>query len=617
MQLEQYGGSVRSPLFSILLLVLLLACVRVADAQLDRYYYLRRAHEAYQDKRYTEAIVTLRDYLDYRPDDRIGLYLRALCKYQLGDHRGAKRDLDRLLGRHPFAVDALMLRGIVTGELGAPGEGMKDLQQGVELRPSSAGIRFMRGIGYFMLKDYPSAIADFSVQLEHEPQHLNARLNRGTAYLLHGDTLSARRDYLDAIIAHPFDPSPHIHLARFYYVGQHMDSARQQVDEALELDPQSAQALIMRALIQGSGGQLRGAVETLTQVIALTPQNSMAYYNRGQLYMQLKEYRLAARDYEAASRISPRNIFIRYNLALAHLALGQLALADRSLSVALAICPEFTLGYGLRAEVRLGQGRRREAKRDYDASRRLAGRYRRGELGDLSDTGKRYDVLMAFEEGFSTGQKALENEPAGDRPLPLARIVEGGEQDYEEWVPIRYLPDSTQLGRLRMAIEHPGEGGAHSPTRLALESLAEQNPLLRPLASYRRAVESIDRLRYAAVDSQDGIAARQGYKPIATNTDYSRPIAQLEQLQVATPSPYIDYTLATAYYLQRQPERAEELLTRAIASWPNFAEAYFNRGLIRLLLEKEEQACQDLSRAGELGIRQAYRAIASSCRGGR
>ncbi len=54
---------------------------------------------------------------------------------------------------------------------------------------------------------------------------------------------------------------------------------------------------------------------------------------------------------------------------------------------------------------------------------------------------------------------------------------------------------------------------------------------------------------------------------------------------------------------------AIELLTKAIDLVPSFAEAYFNRGIIRLLLEENTTAIMDLSKAGELGIYQAYSII--------
>ena len=49
--------------------------------------------------------------------------------------------------------------------------------------------------------------------------------------------------------------------------------------------------------------------------------------------------------------------------------------------------------------------------------------------------------------------------------------------------------------------------------------------------------------------------------------------------------------------------------TRAIELNDRFAEAYFNRGLARLYVGSTEQGIADLSKAGELGIFQAYNVI--------
>jgi regulator of sirC expression with transglutaminase-like and TPR domain len=47
-------------------------------------------------------------------------------------------------------------------------------------------------------------------------------------------------------------------------------------------------------------------------------------------------------------------------------------------------------------------------------------------------------------------------------------------------------------------------------------------------------------------------------------------------------------------------------LNRAIELYPNFAEAYYNRGLIHLRLGHTKAGTADLSKAGELGLAQAY-----------
>ena len=52
---------------------------------------------------------------------------------------------------------------------------------------------------------------------------------------------------------------------------------------------------------------------------------------------------------------------------------------------------------------------------------------------------------------------------------------------------------------------------------------------------------------------------------------------------------------------------------QAIELQPDFAEAYFNRGLTRIYLDDIEGGAKDLSKAGELGIQDAYNIIKRYC----
>ncbi|MCL2596203.1 MAG: tetratricopeptide repeat protein [Paludibacter sp.] len=54
---------------------------------------------------------------------------------------------------------------------------------------------------------------------------------------------------------------------------------------------------------------------------------------------------------------------------------------------------------------------------------------------------------------------------------------------------------------------------------------------------------------------------------------------------------------------------AVDYYSRAIEKEPDFAEAYFNRGIANLYLANEQQGLDDLSKAGELGIVEAYNLI--------
>ena len=73
---------------------------------------------------------------------------------------------------------------------------------------------------------------------------------------------------------------------------------------------------------------------------------------------------------------------------------------------------------------------------------------------------------------------------------------------------------------------------------------------------------------------------------------------------------------ASAYYnrayllaLSGSLPEAFEDYTKAISLNPAFAEAYYNRGIIQLFMKDTRMGCRDLSKAGELGITEAYEVL--------
>ena len=69
------------------------------------------------------------------------------------------------------------------------------------------------------------------------------------------------------------------------------------------------------------------------------------------------------------------------------------------------------------------------------------------------------------------------------------------------------------------------------------------------------------------------------------------------------------YNKANILCTQRNWQAAIDNYTRAIETDNDFAEAFFNRGLTYIYIDEVEQGLADLSRAGELGIYQAYNLI--------
>jgi tetratricopeptide (TPR) repeat protein len=77
--------------------------------------------------------------------------------------------------------------------------------------------------------------------------------------------------------------------------------------------------------------------------------------------------------------------------------------------------------------------------------------------------------------------------------------------------------------------------------------------------------------------------------------------------------PYIYYNLGNLYCMSSDIPESIVQYTKAIELYPGFGEAYYNRGLVLIYLRDKEKGCIDLSKAGELGIKDAYPVISKYC----
>ena len=97
-----------------------------------------------------------------------------------------------------------------------------------------------------------------------------------------------------------------------------------------------------------------------------------------------------------------------------------------------------------------------------------------------------------------------------------------------------------------------------------------------------------------------------------TNTDLqsANVVGNLSEALKLLPNDAFLYYNRGNFYAQRSDyQRAIDDYTRAIALEENIAEAWYNRGLAKIFSKKTEDGISDLSKAGELGIYQAYSVI--------
>ena len=96
--------------------------------------------------------------------------------------------------------------------------------------------------------------------------------------------------------------------------------------------------------------------------------------------------------------------------------------------------------------------------------------------------------------------------------------------------------------------------------------------------------------------------------------DYSEAIEDMKAAaQIMPDIPYVYFNLGNLYCLSAEHLASIENYTKAIEIYPYMGDAYFNRGLVLIYLKDKEKGCIDLSRAGELGVADAYGVIKKYC----
>jgi tetratricopeptide (TPR) repeat protein len=104
-----------------------------------------------------------------------------------------------------------------------------------------------------------------------------------------------------------------------------------------------------------------------------------------------------------------------------------------------------------------------------------------------------------------------------------------------------------------------------------------------------------------------------GRKP-DLKVDYTKVLANLNQAIMLQPEWGFAYFNRANLKIRLKDYRgALDDYSSAILHQPDLAEAYFNRGLTHIYLKEKSAGCEDLGKAGELGIEAAYKAIKRYC----
>jgi tetratricopeptide (TPR) repeat protein len=657
------------------LCLVLTASLHEASAQYDKDVFFMRGRQALADGKYALAIENFNVLSRLDTTDHYTFFFRGIAKYNLGDLRGAKRDFDRSVRLNPVFTSGYHYRGITESRFGNYEQALVDLQKAIDLRPGYVGLYFSRGVTYFLAQQFDNAIKDFDKYIRQEPKDPSAYLNRGASWLFLGDTLKAVNDYNKAIKLDRFDPEGYVRRGRLYATQKKYDLAMEDMDKAIELDTTNTFAYFNRAIMLYEQEKYTQAMADLNRVLADEPGNALTLYNRGLISAQLGAYEDALEDMDRVLNINPENVLAYFNRASIFIELGMYENALEDYDKAIELYPDFAKAYMNRSYVKNLLGRSKAAKKDYETAQKKVAEYRAknvSDAGSFADTTRKYSALLSLDAEFAKkdfNDELLQHRDIDIRLRPLYRFVLTGEKDntvyaldrgYENPLILRFenaLPVGVKMRNSDVkldaaalaAVETMAWAGEPDARKLfmramydydgkqfnsslnyygqAIAQAKEENSaygalyaafyhlnrgvLRAEMIDFISSIES--NVQVLSMDDTGNTRARVKDQVIR-QYDYTDAIDDMTRAAEIVPDiPYIYYNLGNLYCLSSEHVSSIENYTKAIELYPYMGDAYFNRGLVLIYLKDREKGCIDLSRAGELGVQDAYGVIKKYC----
>ena len=660
--------------FLLVSCLMILAGLQDLQAQYDKDVFYFRGRQALADGKYALAIENFNILSQLDTADYYTFFFRGIAKYNLGDLRGAKRDFDRSVRINPVFTSGYHYRGITESRFGNYDAALADLQRAIDLRPGYEGIYFSRGVTYFLAQQFETAIKDFDKYIRKEPKDPSAYLNRGASYLFLGDTLKAVADYNKAIKLDRFDPEGYVRRGRLYASQKNYELAMADMDKAIELDTTNTFAYFNRAIMHYEQDRYQEAMNELNRVLEDEPGNALTLYNRGLISAQLGAYEDALEDMDRVLNINPENVLAYFNRASIFIELGMYRNALEDYDKTIELYPDFAKAYMNRSYVKNLLGRHKEARSDYETAQKKVAEYRQRNVtdaGSFADTTKKYSALLSLDAEFAKkdfNDELLQHRDIDIRLRPLYKYVLTGKKDetkyaldrgfehplmsrFENSMPVgvdilgqdvvlaepdlqevesaawsgevtsgnlflRALYDYTgkqfnsSLAYYSQAVEDAVEEGGYESLYSAFYRL-NRGVLRAEMIEFISSMES--NVQVLSMDDSGTTRARVKDQ-ITRQYDYTEAIEDMQKAAELVPNlPYAYYNLGNLYCLSSELINSIDNYTKAIDLYPYMGDAYFNRGLVLIYLKDKEKGCIDLSRAGELGVQDAYGVIKKYC----
>lgn len=617
--------------------------------------YQLRAIAKIQLSDYQGALSDCNAAIERNPFQPGAYYTRGYIYRQMGEMSKAEADFSEALVFAPENKTYLLLRADVLAQQQKYDSAQADIDYLLRRDPESSTLHFEKGLICLGARDTACALREFEHTVQYDSQNAANWSALGTVNLQAGNFDEAFADLSQSIHLGSKWAGDFINRGVINYRRHNYRAALADYEQAVSLAPREAQCYFNRGVLRQELGDYNNALTDFSQALdyAAPAEIGPIRYQRAMVNMQLGQWQDARSDLDSLIAYYPTFLPAYYIASRAATAEGQKKAAQTYLSQAYQIEQEANTPSVARDSVATpqttttmvaqGQTPRRDFRKEF--SRRAAQngeadteeqRYQSATRGKVqnryTDIVSEPNIVFSYYAQSSPLHYYAVSEFNNMHLLPSPLHATTREitltAEMADYHFSRIADLSAQIDRLPELYSIPEEQTPRVAGLLfarALEfaivqdyaSALEDSKLALNLRGLPVNVEAIiyfcqanwrfKQLDYEiyAQSTQNISDGSQVLKQSQTLmlTDYDQVLRRLPDCAMAY------YNKANILCRQKDYGAAIRHYTLAIELDADFAEAYFNRGLTYLWMNDRDKGIADLSKAGELGIYQAYNLI--------
>ena len=591
-----------------------------------------------------------------------GYHYRAITLSRFGKYDESLADLQRAIDLRPGYVGLYFTRGVTYFLSQQFDKAVSDFNRYIRKEPKDPSAYLNRGASYLFLKDTTRALEDYNTAIRLDRFDPEGYIRRGRLYASEQEYDKAIADMDKAIELDSTSTYAYFNRAIMLYEKKDYIGAMADLNRVLKDEPGNALTLYNRGLIRAQVGDYEGALSDMDRVLNINPDNVLAYFNRASVFIEMSRWQDALEDYDNAIDLYPDFAKAYMNRAYVKNMLGDYKSSKEDYETARKKVAEYRAATAENATSFADTTKKYSsllaldaefAQKDFndellqhrDIDIRLRPLYK-FVLAPLKDRTE-YALQRKFEhpllDRFIAGSPVEIAITGSDTLWTSSALAEYEEKIYgdasaagtalNDFLRAMYEYEDKQynssLNYYTQAIEK-AEAGSEATGGSGPSGLSGKSGSGDDLSRYYAAFYYLNRgvLRAEMIDfissiesnvqvltmDDAGTTRARVRDQVSRQYDYSDAIADMQKAAELVPDiPYVYFNLGNLYCLASEHVPSIESYTKAIELYPYMGDAYFNRGLVLIYLKDKEKGCIDLSRAGELGVSDAYSVIKRYC----